>query len=96
MLDAIRGVAWPPRLRRHFIGGLHLRPFENVPDPWFYVLSMKRETAKRGPLWHSHPICFCFGSIAGGNTVLEDLMFSGSAARRSVCETTREKGCGYR
>lgn len=73
MLDAVQDVALPPvcRYERHW--GLDLRPFENVPDPRFYVPSMKHETAKQRVLYGIHTrkgIVMLTGEIGSGKTLI--------------------------
>lgn len=53
--------------------GLRLRPFENVPDPKFYVPSAKHETAMERMLYGIHArkgIVMLTGEIGSGKTLL--------------------------
>ncbi|MBS0184184.1 MAG: AAA family ATPase [Nitrospira sp.] len=53
--------------------GLRLRPFENVPDPTFYVLSAKHEAAIERMLYGIHArkgIVMLTGEIGSGKTLL--------------------------
>lgn len=53
--------------------GLCLRPFENVPDPQFYVPSAKHETAMKRMLYGIHArkgIVMLTGEIGSGKTLL--------------------------
>ncbi|BFU91356.1 MAG: hypothetical protein NTAFB01_25430 [Nitrospira sp.] len=53
--------------------GLRLRPFENVPDPTFYVPSAKHETAIKRMLYGIHArkgIVMLTGEIGSGKTLL--------------------------
>lgn len=53
--------------------GLHLRPFENVPDPKFYVPSIKHEAAMERMLYGVHArkgIVMLTGEIGSGKTLL--------------------------
>lgn len=67
--DTAESMAWS--YEHHW--GLALRPFENVPDPRFYVPSVKHETAKQRVLYGIQGrkgIAVLTGEIGSGKTLL--------------------------
>ncbi len=65
------GVTRDSAYERHW--GLRLRPFENVPDPNFYVASAKHEAAMERVLYGIHArkgIVMLTGEIGSGKTLL--------------------------
>lgn len=73
LVDAVQDLDRSPErtYERHW--GLDLRPFENVPDPRFYVPSAKHETAKQRILYGIHArkgIVMLTGEIGSGKTLM--------------------------
>ncbi len=73
ILGAVQELSTLPEsaYERHW--GLHLRPFENVPDPRFYVPSTKHETAKQRILYgieNRKGIVMLTGEIGSGKTLM--------------------------
>jgi general secretion pathway protein A len=73
MLDAVQDAAMSSECTYEHHWGLELRPFENVPDPRFYVPSAKHETAKQRVLYGIHTrkgIVMLTGEIGCGKTLM--------------------------
>lgn len=73
LVDAAQDLDRSPECAYERHWGLDLRPFENVPDPRFYVPSAKHETAKRRILYGIHArkgIVMLTGEIGSGKTLL--------------------------
>jgi len=73
ILDLVQDAAISPECAYEPHWGLELRPFENVPDPRFYVPSAKHETAKQLVLYGIHArkgIVMLTGEIGCGKTLM--------------------------
>jgi general secretion pathway protein A len=73
LVDSLQHLDLSPEYTYDRHWGLDLRPFENVPDPRFYVPSAKHETVKHRILYGVHTpkgIVMLTGEIGSGKTLM--------------------------
>ncbi len=73
LVDTVQHLDLSPECSYNRHWGLDLRPFENVPDPRFYIPSAQHETAKRQILYRIHTrkgIVMLTGEIGCGKTLM--------------------------